>query len=264
MNPYIQHLDSDINVWYIENLNCQFHFHSHVELFFVISGNITATIGGKIIKMKAGDMAFISPMQIHSYSTDSDERNASVAHIFAPQYMPDFYIELSKMQPAEPVLFNAIEDECIDFSYNKLMRMDWGEEALKKALLHMIVASCFKRIKFIPVSEHGADNLYKVIAYINEHFAEDISFDDLGIALGISKFSLSRTFSNKIGIGFREYVNSLRFEKMKALFSSTQLTITEICYECGFSNQRTFNRACIRQFGKTPKEIRIQLRKQMQ
>lgn len=260
MNPYIERLDKNINVYYIENLNCPLHIHSHAELFYVKSGNLSTSVGGKSYKMKAGDIAFISPMQVHGFKTEEGEENECITHIFSPQFISDLYTQLTKTQPKDPFIIDAIKDESVRFAYDKLMRIDWLDLELVKALLHLTIVSCFKMVEFIPVKDHIEDRLYKVIGYINEHFIEDISIDSIGAAIGISKFSLSRMFSEKIGMSLRTYINSLRFEKMKALFTTTDLTITEVCYECGFSNQRTFNRVCLNLYGKTPKEIRTELR----
>jgi AraC-like DNA-binding protein len=76
--------------------------------------------------------------------------------------------------------------------------------------------------------------------------------------MGISRYYLSRTFSEKLQTSFPNYLNSLRVDLAKNLLESGDQDILQICYECGFESQRTFNRVFKNTCGITPREYRNQ------
>ena len=92
--------------------------------------------------------------------------------------------------------------------------------------------------------------------YLGEHFDQPLSLDALSRALGASKYHLSHLFSERLGMNFRSYLNALRVERARLLLTGTAAPITQICYECGFENQRTFNRAFLAACGTTPTRYR--------
>lgn len=57
-------------------------------------------------------------------------------------------------------------------------------------------------------------------------------------------------------MSFQDYVALTRFEHARRLLESTDMTIVEICGECGFSDRRYLNKVCLQQTGMSPKEYR--------
>ena len=62
--------------------------------------------------------------------------------------------------------------------------------------------------------------------------------------------------SNKLHIGFNDYINSLRVSNACKHLLKTDLSITEISEIVGFNTLRTFNRAFVKQMGITPSDYR--------
>ena len=60
----------------------------------------------------------------------------------------------------------------------------------------------------------------------------------------------------------KEYILSLRIEKAVELLDSTEMTITEICYCCGFSDPNYFTRMFKQITGKLPSKIRSRSKSQ--
>ena len=78
----------------------------------------------------------------------------------------------------------------------------------------------------------------------------------LAQALNVSPFQLSRVFSERLHMGFNEYLNALRVDYARELLRETDLPITQLAFECGFESQRTFNRAFREQTGQSPRQFR--------
>lgn len=96
-----------------------------------------------------------------------------------------------------------------------------------------------------------------IIKYIEENFTfPGLSLDFLTGYFHISQSNLSMIIKNSLGIGFHEYLTTLRVDKAKSLLTSTKKNITKICQDCGFSSEQTFYRAFKKVTGLTPTEFR--------
>ena len=75
----------------------------------------------------------------------------------------------------------------------------------------------------------------------------------------ISKF-LMVTALAAIGLNtsFKDYINWLRLNYAQTMLLSTELPVTSVCFESGFSSLRTFDRAFALQFGVSPSRMRRQ------
>ena len=88
--------------------------------------------------------------------------------------------------------------------------------------------------------------------YIFDHACEDITLENTARGLGISHSHLSHLFSQRFHINFRRFVNAIRIDKARMLMRDPRMTLTSICYSCGYGNIRTFRRAFVRETGMLP------------
>ena len=97
----------------------------------------------------------------------------------------------------------------------------------------------------------------QLISYICGNYRRNVSLDMAAHELGVSRYCISRIFTNKIGVSFSDYINSLRIDFAKKRLKSSDIPISEISIESGFENQRSFNRTFKKFCGKSPKEYRL-------
>lgn len=81
-----------------------------------------------------------------------------------------------------------------------------------------------------------------ILSYIHRHFKEGISQKDVAKQFSISSQYLAKLFKKHLGINYLKYVNSLRLNQALYELEFTDKTITEIVYDCGFPNARSFLR----------------------
>ena len=74
--------------------------------------------------------------------------------------------------------------------------------------------------------------------------------------LCVSKYVLSRMFAKTFHCNFSKYVNGVRLNYAVAALENTMDSITNICLDCGFESQRTFNRVFKDRYKITPREYR--------
>ncbi len=75
----------------------------------------------------------------------------------------------------------------------------------------------------------------RIKKYIEQHFRENISREDIAANIYITPNYLSRIFHEKSGLTLREYINICRIEEAKRLMSATDYSITEIALMTGFN-----------------------------
>ena len=85
-------------------------------------------------------------------------------------------------------------------------------------------------------------NLENVRNYLDEHYTEKFSLDELAEEFFISKFHLSREFKNMYGITLNHYVIAKRITLAKKLLRFSTYTLEEIANECGFYDASYFNK----------------------
>ncbi len=76
--------------------------------------------------------------------------------------------------------------------------------------------------------------------YIQKHFNEPITLEDVCAAIGFSASYFSLIFKKETGEGFAKYLTRLRIEHAKALLQETNYSVSEICARVGYSDLKHF------------------------
>jgi AraC family transcriptional regulator len=94
-------------------------------------------------------------------------------------------------------------------------------------------------------SGHRLDDgrLRRVLAYIEEHLADDIAVADIANVACLSIFHFTRAFAATIGAPPHRYVSRRRLESAKAMIATGRASLSEIALHCQFSSQSSFTRA---------------------
>ena len=96
----------------------------------------------------------------------------------------------------------------------------------------------------------------RTILYLQQNFRQPLTLGQAASATGTSPNYLSALFSKQLRINFHSLLNAMRLNHALDMLRHSNLPVTEICYDCGFSSLRTFNRVFIDSFGMTPRQIR--------
>jgi transcriptional regulator GlxA family with amidase domain len=114
-----------------------------------------------------------------------------------------------------------------------------------------------KRSKISPITwkdklHRYAEN-WRVIDFMEEHLAEDISLHVLADLVRLSPYHFLRSFKQSFGEPPHRYWTARRIERAKALLANPRTSITEIAFGVGFSATSAFSAAFHRIAGQTPK-----------
>ena len=101
--------------------------------------------------------------------------------------------------------------------------------------------------------------LRKVREYIEDNYSEHISLGKVARVAGLERKYFSAFFHKKVGICFRYWLMRLRIAKAISLMEAENHSITQIAFEIGFTDLRTFERAFKRCTDLTPSEFKKRL-----
>lgn len=105
-------------------------------------------------------------------------------------------------------------------------------------------------------TESSNDVIEEAKKYIEENFSKNITLEDISLRVNISSYYLSRIFKESTGYNFIDYLTGLRIDKARELLSTTQLSMKEICQQCGYSDPNYFSKSFKKNVGVTPTEYR--------
>ncbi|MBQ9148667.1 MAG: response regulator [Oscillospiraceae bacterium] len=99
----------------------------------------------------------------------------------------------------------------------------------------------------------------KIRGYIAEHYAEELSMQDVAQAMTYSDAYFCKLFKECFRVNFSAYLNEYRIEKAKAMLADPALSVRDIATACGYTDSNYFSRVFKRVAGQTPSEYRLTL-----
>lgn len=238
-----------------ENFAFYSHLHKHLELFVCTEGQMTVTCERQIYTLHNDSWLIVLPETEHSII--STKEGSGIIAMVNPSLISYLTPYLYKKLPV-PVIKNP--NPVIKRYLQDLMTEHQGRynKTIAKGLLYAILGNLFEQCQFedSPTNYNG-DLCYNVIKYMSDHFkSTEVTLTAIAKHFGVNSSYLSRTFNNKIGCHITDVLNGYRVDYAKYLLINTTISITDICFESGFSTLRSFNRWFDRLEKCSPKEYR--------
>ncbi|MGG1632330.1 response regulator transcription factor [Rossellomorea sp. NRS-1567] len=100
------------------------------------------------------------------------------------------------------------------------------------------------------------NNMQQIEEYLQQHYQEDITLQDIADRFYLSREYISRKFKQDHGSTITDYVTNIRMEKAKKLLENPYLKIYEVAYGVGYGNEKYFSKVFKKHVGMTPNEYR--------
>lgn len=159
--------------------------------------------------------------------------------------------------------------------YSKIQTVSHNQVLAAADLLKVIVDNSIKKeIDFVVINDkynlhnlfnYGESNkiyepkIMKAIKYIETHYFESISLDEVADHVYLSSHYFSKLFKKEVGIGFNNYVNQQRLTSAKKMLESSDWSISRISYNLGYSCASYFCKLFKSNYKITPEEYRRNL-----
>ncbi|MCR4736223.1 MAG: AraC family transcriptional regulator [Treponema sp.] len=241
------------------------HHHIEYELFFLDEGNANFYIEETCHKLYPGDFVFLEP-EIEHYVEKPSAGNEF--HYFALVFDNSVFGEPSD---SSRILFESIRihrfpkispdlSEKIKTYIARKRFNAWACDFFLKSLLYEIITYIIDTKQYEIITplmlsqKHKVTAIDNAVLYIQDHYKENISFDDIQMTTEYSKSHFARLFKESVGINVTEYLNKFRIEKSCLDLIYTNKNITEIAMENGFNNIQYFSRVFKQFMNCTPKQ----------
>lgn len=260
MIPFFENRTDRFSASYANQFNFPLHHHTHLDLCYVLEGSVDVTVSRQSSLLSDGSLAVIFPNQMHSYHTIDSSRVLCV--ISDLSMLGTHQAALTKYQPESAFLTAGELHPNVTYALNELakeLQTDKNSD-IYSPLLQLTLARILPQLKLLPATvPNSVDITYQISQLVSTHFNQGLTLDFTARRIGISKHHLSHIFSEKMGLGFNDYVNSIRLSYAIEQIANTTRSMTDIGMEAGFESQRTFYRVFKEKLGITPLKYRRQV-----
>jgi AraC-like DNA-binding protein len=247
------------------------HYHDSYEIYYLLQGTRLFFIHDRLYELTAGDLVFINSNEIHRTMENGcpghERLVINFKSSFLEPYVEDwpsietFFIEkghvirlLEEKKLFIRMLFEQISLEITncDTGYLSYLRA-----LLTKLLLFGVRRADRKQSSSAELLAHPLDRkIIEIVRYINTHYPQTLSLDQLAKSFYISSSYLCRSFRRVTGFSFIHYVNMTRVKEAMRLLRYTDMKIIDIANAVGFNNLTHFNRIFKTHTNISPKNYR--------
>lgn len=234
------------------NVSGKFHFHSHLEIFFVDEGEVDVFINNKSRRLKKGEMSITLSYDAHAYHSAGE--SVSSLLIIPLRLCDELVSRIKNKRISDPFLCDGETVKELR-KYYEMIKCSHQNELMLRGLIYVMYGIILERMEFTTVpTEMDADLSARLLMYINENFKNDIGLSDTSAHLGYNPSYISRYFKNCFNISFNHYIKIIRLKNAVMLMKEKKHSVTYCAMESGFNSMCTFYRAFYEEFGCTPKE----------
>lgn len=132
-----------------------------------------------------------------------------------------------------------------------------SQTTLAELICHTTQGLCAMAERYQAFLSNGRSRpIWLVIAYIQEHYKDKVTLEDLARCADRNPQYISAVFSRECGISIGEYITSLRVEEAKRLLRATNAPIGDIAQTVGYQDPKYFSRIFRKQTGLYPRAYR--------
>ncbi len=269
MKPVLEHLPlQPEESFVVKSFNYPYyptpwHFHPEYELVLVVASNGKRFIGDAVSDFKSGDLTFLGPNLPHLYRNDTpyyEQRDSSlraksiVVHFREATFGSSFF-SLPEARNLQSL-----------FSKSRMGLDVFGEtrEVITKKLHELLTLRGFQRILALlnilnllaestdlksisktlveGKNEMESERMNKVFEFVMKNFNREITVTEIPHHVNLATNSFSRYFSQRTRKSFITFVNEVRLSHATQLLQENKLSVSEICFTCGYNNLSNFNR----------------------
>ena len=251
------------------------HKHPEYELNYIGNGaGVRRTVGDSIETIGDYDLVLIaSPYLEHAWEqggcTGTDIREITIQ--FTSDILPESILHKKQFHSIRQMLERArcglaFSLPTIMKTYGRLDSLTQQQHGFHAVLSFLellyelssdehsrtLSSSAFARSEMRSESRRVA----RVQEYIAQHYSEDIRLEVLADLVGMTPVAFSRFFHQRTGRTLSNYIIEHRIGSASRQLIDSDLTVAEICYDCGFNTLSNFNRLFRKYKGCSPTEFR--------
>lgn len=246
------------------------HWHDSIELLMVLKGSIEVTIESDNYTVGENEIEIINTEECHRIYSDSD--NMVLMIHMDPNFFQKYYDDIKNMFFYTDTSEDNIQRD--DEKYEVLRKYisiivcevvqkgedydEYIEETMVELLYHLL--NNFHYLIYekedLKGKEEQLERYHRIAKYIYNNYNNKISLQDIAEKEFLSAHYLSHEIKNTMGLSFKDFVNLTRVQESIKLLLDTDMTISDISLEIGFSHIRYYNKHFKKHYNMTPMQYR--------
>lgn len=253
------------------------HWHDEIEIIKVVTGQARYVVDFKEYIICEGDILIIPPSSLHYFEQYNDEHFLGETYIFDQKLIDGNTIDTCSTKYISPIFNNDILLPIHIHSATEHSKTlgDILGNILSDHYSHAMAYELKIKIGFLEFINYFYSNDYYIVnkthdisnirttnlikditTYIEDNYSQKITLEMLAAKANISVYYLSHIFKQYTNQTPIEYLNQYRLSTAANLLRTTDDSIMDISFECGYNNVSYFNRAFKKKYNMTPKEYR--------
>ena len=243
---------------HVNHLDDEFHFHNAYEIALILKSNGKRVIGDSIEDFTDNDLVLMGPHLPHiSYTNnnDSTEVHALVVY-FHPDWLTDTHLNsvdfarfrklFDDMARGIKILGNTkkkVTKRILKLKNCKGLQRIITILEILEIISHSTEYECLASPGYVnSFSQKDIKRMDQVYKYVKDHFTEDIMLEDIASIANMTPTAFCKFFKIKTNKTFSNFVNEVRIGYACKLLFDENLSISQICFKCGFNNLTNFNK----------------------
>lgn len=244
------------------------HCHTRFEITLVASGSGIYSTPAGVFPMQPGDVFVFSGNEWHCITEIHDSGMEIINLHFEPRYLMGNSHDSLSVRHADFCFAHSADfknripaADAADLAgrileMEKELREQPEEYALCiKSHLNLLLISLIREHGYCTESSvHSMGKLLNGLAYIDNHFTESLTLEEIAAAAGMAPTYFSALFKKLCNIPLWHYISTRRIEKAARMILDDNFdgTMLEVALSCGFNNTANFNKAFRKCTGMTP------------
>ena len=254
---------------YSVNSYSPLHWHSHLEVIYLLDGSMTASVSEKKYTLRKGELLIISPRELHA------TRGLGEVSYILLQIPCDYLsktleqVSLLHFQTYFPSNMESSAQkelcECLLRLLDLYNRKEDGYRLCFSSVVYYflyILYRNYSRKVSRELRERENRNLERIeetIQYVRNNYRNEISLSEAAGLLNVSPEYFCRLFKKHTGQTFSEYVNAVRLLHFYQDLVQTDYSITDLMEQNGIHNYKVFMRLFKETYHVTPGRLRKSL-----
>ena len=235
------------------------HTHNHMELFFIVGGKGQFLIDDQLYPVDVNTLVMINPNVTHTeVSLNAQPLEYIVLGIDGIE------LATSKTSNGQFSILDHYESmeisSCLRNILREMEQKNPGYEDVCQAYMEILIIRLMRTTTLAVPSEPQAISTNRQCAavrrYIDLHFKEPLTLEQLAEEGHMNKFYLSHAFKKEYGLSPINYMITRRIDESKYLLAETDLSMSQIAQLLGFSSLSYFSQVFHRTQDISPKEYR--------
>ena len=244
---------------YSGNWQCDPHTHEYMELFYIFGGTGMFLIEDQKYPVKVNDIIIINPEIPHA---EANIRSQSLEYIVLG--IEGIQLAAGKHSNGRFCILDHYESSeisgCLWNIVREMEQKNTGFQDVCQACMEMLVIRLMRTTDLAvpadPQLTAGDQPCAAVKRYIDLHFKEALSLEQLADKAHMNKYYLAHSFKEAYGVSPINYMITRRIVESKYLLAQTDLTLTQIAQLLGFSSPSYFSQAFRKSQGISPIDYR--------